>query len=711
MKKIKTTIFMILILSFSALPISLLTLVSAEPTIVLPDYEPVDWQSGLAGTLKTPDLSSGFMSDYTGISAMGPGDVGAVRVDWDVGGEITLRAVSDFVEIWVANDLSFPEGDIRNDDPYNTMISDEMVTYLAEEFDTFYTILTDYYGTPADRDGTDTIFEYYYVTYGVFGPEYFDWIETDTPQRVILKIFNIVDDNYFDPTYPSYVAGYFSSLYTNDYYNRNMINIDSWRWWQRLGDEGHQWFPDTAPELEVTRPNLYESTTAHEFQHNIHADQLPGDYTYMNEASSLFAEPLCGYDLDAGQIEWFLATPDNSLTQWGDQGGINILADYGAAFLWALYLTDHYGINFMGQYTQGGIVGIDGINALLEPFGKDFYDVFHDWRLANLLQMDSGPYGYELDEILAINPEAVLDFDELEPLTIHEIEARQLGWKSASKFFGETYTIGTTSTPQGYKTDTFNVGAFGTEYIMFTNLKGLEYFAINGDDEIVVPGWTYDEPGAYWYSGEGDLMNTLIAGEVYVDPADPFLTLTTYWDIEDYWDFGFVQVAPEGKWDSDWVSLENANTTYIHDTAAIIDAVNNLPGLTGWSEEIVEITFDMSAYAGQTVHLGFRFVTDWATFYEGWYLFSALVSGVEVLGDLAIIYPEVDFMVTVVENYGTNHVFVHDMWILNDATEIGLVFMHARRRENIVVVISPMMDLGAADYKFKIRKVRGFWFC
>ena len=410
-------------------------------------------------------------------------------------------------------------------------------------------------------------------------------------------------------------------------------------------------------------------------------------------------------------VEWFLATPDNSLTQWGDQGDINILAYYGASFLWALYLTDHYGINFMGQYTQGGLVGIEGINALLEPFGKDFYDVFHDWRLANLLQMDSGPYGYELDELLAINPEAVLDFNELEPLTIHEINARQLNWKSASDIFGETYTIGTTSVPKGYATETFNVGAFGTDYIMFSNLKGLSTFWIDGDDDILVPGWTYDDVGVYWYSGAGDLMHTLISTEVYVDPADPYLTLTTYWDIEDYWDFGFVQVSTEGKWDSEWVSLSNVNTTSIIDPAAIIHAVNNIPGLTGWSVDIAEITFDMSAYAGQTVNLGFRFVTDWATFYEGWYLFSAIVSGVEVLGDLGIVYPEVDFMVTVVENYGTNHVFVHDMWLLSDASELGVVFMYAHKKENIVLVISPMMDLGAADYKFKVRKVRGwrFW--
>ena len=137
---------------------------------------------------------------------------------------MTLRGVGDFVEVWIQDDLSFPAGDPRNDDPTNTMITDEMVEYLMEEFDnTIYAIDTEYFGTPFDRDGTGTIFE------AIGWPSFtWDWIETTdpyNPQRVILKILNYQDDNYFDPTYPSYVAGFFSSGYT-DYYNRNMIHLD-----------------------------------------------------------------------------------------------------------------------------------------------------------------------------------------------------------------------------------------------------------------------------------------------------------------------------------------------------------------------------------------------------------------------------------------------------------------------------------------------------
>lgn len=727
MRKTRIALLMIIALSFTAIPLGLFNFGFAKPVWTIPDYQPVDWQSGLAGDVAMPSVEDTMYSSTKYSSGLASSNdistspvVGDQVVDWYLGAigntvpTMTLRAIREYVEVWVADDLQFHgiEDDPRNANPLDWNVTDEMCEYLADEFnDNIYAVLTDYYGTTADRDGTGTIFE----AYG-FPPDYWDWLPTDNGQRVILKIFNIRDDNYNDPTYPSYVVGFYSSTYTGSYYNRNMIHIDNWRWWQRLGPEGYQWYPDTNPELEVTRPNLYESTVAHEYQHNIHGDQIPGDFSYMNEACSLFSEPICGYELDAGQIAWFMATPDNSLIEWGDQGNINILADYGASFLWALYLTDHYGYNFMGDYVKNGIIGKAGINALLAPFGKDFDDVFHDWRIANLIQAKYGKYGYQLDELQAINPYAELNFDELTPLKIHEVTGKKMPWTSAADEFGETFTRGTDSVPEGYPTDTFNVGAYGSDYIHFTDFRGLEVFSINGADLVETPGWEFNELDTYWYSGAADLLNTVIATEVYVDPADPTLTLTTYWDIEDYWDFGFVQVSEDGKWDSDWISLANEYTTDLYDPAAIVTAVENLPGLTSWSGFITEdgmvtMTFDLSAYAGESIHLGFRFVTDWATTYEGWYLFNVIVSGVEYIETLEHLYPEVDFMVTVVEKFRLPHrctsYFVHDMWFLNDETEFGFVAMLAHRWEDIIIIVSPMMDLGNADYQFKVTRFGG----
>ena len=64
-------------------------------------------------------------------------------------------------------------------------------------------------------------------------------------------------------------------------------------------------------------------------------------------------------------------------------------------------------------------------------------------------------------------------------------------------------------------------------------------------------------------------------------------------------------------------------------------------------------------------------------------------------------------MVTVVEKF-FGYTYIHDMWLLDDATEIGAVFTYATKREGIYVIVSPMIDLGAADYQFKVAKAHIF---
>jgi hypothetical protein len=284
MKRTRLTILIALLVLLGAVPLSIIGAVFAKVPFVIPDYEPVDWQSGLAGEAAMPvfDPDSVPMDYYgeSGLSTATP-PVGTTVYDWYVGAMsgtpwMTLRAVGDFVEVWVQDDLSFPAGDPRNDEPWRWEVTDGMAQYLADEFDdTIYATVAGYFGAPFDRDGTWTIFQL------IGWPSWtWDWIETTdpyNPQRVILKIINYQDDNYFDPTYPSYVAGFFSSTYT-DYYQRNMVHLDCWAWWQRLGPEGTSWLPE-HPDMVVNRPNLYESVLAHEFQHNIHADRLPGDDT------------------------------------------------------------------------------------------------------------------------------------------------------------------------------------------------------------------------------------------------------------------------------------------------------------------------------------------------------------------------------------------------------------------------------------------------
>ncbi|MHA1976545.1 MAG: hypothetical protein ACW98F_06315 [Candidatus Hodarchaeales archaeon] len=681
-KKSSLTILLILVMSMLGVAFVALASNKGDPF----NYTAVDWQSGLAGDVYMPELdeSASFsaVSGGSGASVQTAYGVGDWAYDWYLGGDIQLRGVGEFVEIWVANDndLMFAPDDPRNDDPKNWQITDDMVDYMIEEFDSnIYPNCVAAFGAPADRDGTSTIFE------AIGWPAFtYDWIDTDEPQRVILKIFNIHDDNYDDPDYPSYVVGFYNPTYTQSYYNRNMIHIDNWRWWQRIGEEGTQWYPDTNPELTVTRPYVYDSTIAHEYQHNIHSDYNPDDPSFMNEGCSMYAEVVSGYGVDAVYFNYYFNSPDNSLTDWSDQGNINILADYGVAALWTIYLSDHYGGgDFVRHFVQSGIPGIAGINAALADFGfeENFNDVFHDWRLANLLREESGPYSY-----------TSIDLNDPEIIPVFTNDVNGLQWIRGSDDFKTTISIA------GYDTGVSKVGPFGTDYIrMETGFGQPRLINFDGDD-FNLHGWTQDRDG--WYSGETNLIDTLIYGEVEIG-SDPTLELTTYWDIEDFWDFGFVQVSTDDG--ATWTSLENEYTTYDHDPSAHPTVLANLPGLTSWSGFITEdgwvtMTFDLSAYSGNVL-VGFRYVTDWAELYEGWRISEVSVGGTPV--ELTAVYPEADFLVTVVTfdvSAGTHTVTdmsLAEYWL------VGVSYTSMEKPDYTVVVVSSTGTEGFADYLLK----------
>lgn len=700
----KKLVVILVVFSFlNIASLSSLFLLTNASTNEYPEYIPVDLNSGLAGKVSNPVIAEdmGSYGEFYDFEDTPP--VGTTVVDWYLGAisgdpYMTLRWAEGNVEIWVQDDMSFPVGDDRNDDPYNLMISDEMFDHLADEFnDNIYPKCTEFFGTPFDRDGTETIFEYFgYPEY------YYNWTDAvDNPQRTIIKILNYQDENYFDPTYPYYVVGFFSPTY-DSYYNRNMIHLDPWRYWQRLGPEGTVWFEE-RPDLINTRPYVYESTTAHEYQHLIHSDYQPDDDLFMNEGCSTFAEILCGYPVDYSSINSFFYTPDNSLTQWGDQGDINILADYGQVQLFCTYLNDHYStdeVQFLAAFVASGIPGIGGVNAALAVLGHnvDFEDVFHDWRLANLIRSGDGKYNYK-----------TIDLSLADPVNEQVMLDNYIPWTSAVLQFG------TTSTILGYDTGVSMVGPYGTEYINLNELrKGGNFLLFNGDEISDQPVW--EEGEGYWYSGDSNLRDVLIATEVYVDPLDPFLYLNTYIDIEDYWDFGFVQVATDGvgDWYSDWTSLENNYTTWDHE-ATHPNIIQHLPGLTGWSVAPIDMTFNLSVYAGETIHLGFRYATDWAFTYEGWYVFNAVVSGVEYVPLLEPVIPiiPIRFQVTVVERKiyknGKIKYFVHDMHVFESLDNFGLSLAFKSSKEDIILVVSPIMESGFCDYEFSAKKF-GFKF-
>ncbi len=582
-----------------------------------------------------------------------------------------LRAIGTYGEVWVALDLSWtiPPASLtcqdKPSDPRPTpVITDEDVEYILSEFDNnIYPTDTEFFAIPDYHDGTYSLL----VEWGIVPPGYYDG------DKVAIMIENVRDEDWYDHTYPLYIGGFFTPSYEG-YFDRNMITIDAWDWLHRTGPNP----PDEPPDYPA-RPFGYEGVVSHELQHLIHSDLDPDEEDFVNEGCSDFAEFICGYAPALySHIRDTRDYPENSLVVWGDQGGLELLSDYGHAYLWTLYLYEQFGGPFIQVMAANQDNGISGVNSTLDAFHvqRDFADLYHDWAVALLIDSKKpggARYGFE-------NIEFNLD-------------------------------IGTPDAPNPDAYDMPGAPPWGTDYIWIDgDPMELAMLTFNGVDYTTYPtGWSSD--GDVLWGGAGDLMDNWAIFEAV---GGGTLTFDTAYLIEDYWDFGFVQVSTDGG--HTWTSLENPYTTYDHDPLAHPKVVENLPGLTGDSGGWVTMSFDLGAYAGQDILIAFRYVTDWAFVYPGWYIDNVYVDGTlisdcsstDAFKDITEVVPIVnDFTVSFVgmKEYHRGTQYKVFTMQLDDVTEEGFfeLNMVLKESESAVMLVTfdaPEGFTGYADYSY-----------
>jgi len=702
MKNKKFTIGLLSILILGVFTTGFVAFALAKPAIVLPEYEPM--LLGEDFRLSEPEINVESLPENLGNSGKGKGKNGDSEEPVIMESKLWL-SLDDYygvyfftmfdlwsvgdgtdAQVWVQQDLSWPENDSRS----TPVVTPSQVAHLLAEFEgNIKPTDTEYFGDVDPHDGTFSLLE----AWGYVPPGYYH----DVAGRDVILVSNIEDENYYDETYPYYIAGFYSPSFEG-YFDRNIISMDCYNWEDRIG-------PD------ADRPYLYEGLIAHEYQHLIHDDYfvVVPDATFMNEACSMFAEVLCGYPTDWSSINSFLATPDNSLTEWEDQGGINILADYGASFLWATFLNDYVDTDFLKDYVLSGRTdgpsvnpGIDLLNFNLVSYPTDrdtFEEVFNAWILANLI-------GSEYDTI---------DFNDKEAGTVRVYEVKDKLPDFAGTNFGNTITI------LDYDTGVSLLGPYGTDYIRLSKLKWQtpSELHFDGDEYATYPKWVMD--GETWYSTPaGPLANMLHAAAVSLpDVPDLKLVFDTNYEIELDWDFGFVQVLDnvgDPLVDSDWNSLANSYTTNIHHPQAHPSIIAALPGLSGSSGGwIYGMEFDISLYRNEEVHVGFRYMTDWGTEEPGWWIDNVWVySGATPLFEVTGFFtpvPETEFMVTVLRETFVDGEYYYDElaelnWIMG--TNDGVLDLDPYlasigediRYPDVVLLISN--KVGVADYTVSV---------
>ncbi|UYZ21981.1 choice-of-anchor J domain-containing protein [Mesobacillus jeotgali] len=485
--------------------------------------------------------------------------------------DFTLRSVGENVEIWVANNLGFPEGDPR---PAH-VVTQEQVDKLRDEFDSnIYPKATEFFGTPDHHDGSQSPLP------GMVGlPDgYYEGSD-----KVVMLVDNIQDDNYTNPDYPFFVAGFYWQTLEN-YMDRNIITIDTNSWETRL-------------------ESTFFGTTIHELQHLIHADNDSAEETWINEGMSTFSEYLGGYGHDDRSINFYLDHPENSLVNWDDhrtaETGPETIADYGQVYLFTLYMNDKYGKEFIRDLATSDVIGIDGVNKTLAKHGytEDFTQVYQNFITA--LALDSNQPG-----------EGLYNFDSI---NLRDLTVDNDGTKRG-------YTVDFEGALQFEKD---GVPAWGGDFKELKFQDKIDGISFAGIDFLPTLWKSVADPTdaanqVLWGNQGDEADNTLIFEADLSNVADATLNFDHYLDIEEHWDFGVVQVSTDGG--ETWTSLENENTTSDVVEEGYPKIKENVPGFTGNVKEWASESFDLSEYAGQKVLVSFRYLTDWGYNDTGWFI-------------------------------------------------------------------------------------------
>jgi immune inhibitor A len=135
-------------------------------------------------------------------------------------------------------------------------------------------------------------------------------------------------------------------------------------------------------------------------------------------------------------------------------------------------------------------------------------------------------------------------------------------------------------------------------------------FVVLPDKEVTETIGTPYEGSNMWWSGSGNDLDNTMTRSVDVPAGSPVLSMRLDYEIEADWDYAYVSVSTDGG--ANWTNLAGNVTTNTNPNGQ-----NFGNGITGDSNGWVEATFDMSAYAGQTVMLQIRYWTDGAAVERG----------------------------------------------------------------------------------------------
>jgi hypothetical protein len=318
--------------------------------------------------------------------------------------------------------------------------------------------------------------------------------------------------------------------------------------------------------------DYFDGILAHEFQH----DPLGRDRNedaWVNEGLSELAAHVNGYDV-GGSDYLFSTSPDTQLTAWSELEDSG--PHYGASYVFLAYFLEQYGEDAVRRLVAEPDNGIDGINAVLaqvDPDQRRFDDLFGDWVVANYLdkpRLAAGHYGY-----------ADLQIEQPQHAAYHT-----------------TYPVRQRASVHQYAADYIVLEAQGDLTAEFT---GSLTIPLVGNDT---------HSGEYqWWSNRGDDGDATLTRAFDLSGLESATLQTWMWyDLEEDWDYAYVEVSTDGG--NTWTLLANETTTTTNPSGNSYGPA--LTGVSGggdhprWSLE----RFDLSPFAGGPIFIRFEVITD-----------------------------------------------------------------------------------------------------
>ncbi|GAB3955156.1 hypothetical protein GCM10027614_63600 [Micromonospora vulcania] len=290
-----------------------------------------------------------------------------------------------------------------------------------------------------------------------------------------------------------------------------------------------------------------------------------------------------------------------------------MLADYGSAYSMMLFLYDRYGADFMSRlHRDGARQGLASLDAELETVGvHDVYQVIHDFQSMTLLDKLVG------ESRLGIT------------LGVSKSRVTTPSLRSTVNL-ASTAANGTPGVaPNG--ADYVRLGAAKGKVLSGRDLRSVKFQGAKTLPALPL-SWTSttqdpDRPGnAVLWSGNANSLDSTAVTSVAVPTTDPTLRFLAKYGAEFGFDYGYVTVSTDGG--ATYTAIPGDKT---------VDGPRG-PALNGTTEGFEARSYDLSAYAGKTVLLGFEYVSDGGV-NEGGLLLDDITVGGKLLSDGASLAP------------------------------------------------------------------------